>query len=1007
MTTLDASSNQGAATDDDTLLSPNLRPDVLCLVERQRERRIVEAALFGEHPTEAISVGRFRLLQRLGAGGMGTVYAAFDDRLDRKIALKLIRPSRLESAEVRERTLREARALARVSHPNVVHVYEVGEVGEELFVAMEFLAGPTLAAWRTAQPRPWREVLRIFGQAGQGLAAAHEQGIIHRDFKPHNVMLGADGRVRVLDFGLARIGEDAAAQTDASTPLSEDALTMTGALLGTPAYMAPEHLKARRVSVLSDQFSFCVALFEALYGHRPFAGDTIAGLLENLAAGRITARPRDTDVPRWVHTVLLRGLAVEPAHRWPSMHELLLALARDPRVRRRRAALATVLVAFAGALSFAVMRPIDAPNHAPIEPEVCADARGQITEIWGEARAAEVAQRVRAKHGERADEILAIAIPAMNRYANEWSDMRDEACRTHAQGQQSTNVFDLRTACLDQRLASLDALVEILANANAQQLLEVGRGATSLPSIERCADTTALLATIAPPEDPQLRARVQGHRETLARAKVHEDSGQFERGLELVAEVLADQEAATYEPLIAEAYLHKGCIETWTDPTASVKSLSTALWKGLATGHAFVAARASSKRAQMSMFRAEKSKNDLDMVMALNRRIMDDPAAYAEYLSDVGHVHLLMWDWREARKWLDAARELRVTQGLRADWRSVATLLVLGHAACWEKNNIEAASIYREVTRQIKAIFGSSHPAMMMGVASLAGVLTTGGRPHAAIAEIRACLTHFERVEGVPPHNRYNLLLMLGHAEHQIGDLQASNEHLSAARSFVPSGYDDSQLLIQLMHNAAAQGEATAVQSYHTQLAGRELEPTFRMMVIREHARALGSLGAWREAVAELEEVRAMIGAPSTTAEAAESSALAFELGRAYRKLGDQAAAERELERGLVEERALYPVEGPTHALVLYELGELALERERWTQALVHFEAAESIYAATAEIDYLPRVRTRFARARALTETAKLAPPEARQLADAALQGLRANAQHEDAAEVESWLANH
>jgi serine/threonine protein kinase len=446
MTLVEFDSTSGVAPENDTLLSPNLRPNLLGDPQHRRQREAIEAALFGG-VTEVISVGRFRLLYRLGEGGMGTVYAAYDDRLDRKIAVKLIRPSQREGVEMRERTLREARALARVSHPNVVHVYEVGEIEDQLFVAMEFLAGPTLRDWVDAQQRTWREVLRIFCQAGEGLSAAHAQGIIHRDFKPHNAMLGADGRVRVLDFGLARLGESEMAPTEDTMVRGEGALTMTGAILGTPAYMAPEQWQAGQVSAYSDQFSYCVALFEALYGNRPFAGKTIAHLWESLEAGRVAARPRDTEVPRWVHAVLLRGLSIEASDRWPSMRELLDALARDPRVRRRRAGLGTLAVAFAGALGYAVI-PTSEPTS---EPEICASAGSEISDVWSDARAAEVEQTVRAKHGDSADKILAIALPRIDRYADEWSAMRDEACHAHADGQQSENVFDLRNACLDHR----------------------------------------------------------------------------------------------------------------------------------------------------------------------------------------------------------------------------------------------------------------------------------------------------------------------------------------------------------------------------------------------------------------------------------------------------------------------------------------------------------------------------------------------------------------------------
>ncbi|WAS90239.1 serine/threonine-protein kinase [Nannocystis punicea] len=339
----DATHPDGSAGADslspDTLLSPEMRPDVLVTPEHVRAKRTVAAALFGTDP-EPVQLGRYRLLERLGAGGMGIVYAAYDGRLERKLALKLLRPSRLGSPEAVARTLREARALARLSHPNVVHVYEVGELdGREIFVAMEHLAGPTLRAWLDAEPRPWRAVLEVFRQAGEGLAAAHAHGIVHRDFKPHNAMFGGDGRVRVLDFGLAQV--DGAAEVrglaDAAEPHDlTHTLTTTGAVLGTPAYMAPEQLAAGKGDARTDQFSFCVALYEALYGNRPFAGKTLDELVDSVRSERVTPPPRSTDVPPWVRAALLRGLRADPEQRWPSMSALLAALSGDPAARRRR-----------------------------------------------------------------------------------------------------------------------------------------------------------------------------------------------------------------------------------------------------------------------------------------------------------------------------------------------------------------------------------------------------------------------------------------------------------------------------------------------------------------------------------------------------------------------------------------------------------------------------------------------------------------------------------------------
>ena len=241
----------------DTEASPGLRPEVLSDAAQRRMKELVHAALFrgaGEAPT----IGPYQVLKRIGEGGMGVVYAAYDDKLERKVALKLLRGAMVQRPESRARTLREARALARLSHPNVVHVYQVGEVDDEIFVAMEFLTGPTLRAWLAARPRTWREVLDVFRQAGEGLAAAHRQGVIHRDFKPSNVIVGDDGRVRVVDFGLAHFGDDGEAieALPAAGPVHDPLLTQTGAVLGTPAYMAAEQFAGGRGDAKTDQFSF-------------------------------------------------------------------------------------------------------------------------------------------------------------------------------------------------------------------------------------------------------------------------------------------------------------------------------------------------------------------------------------------------------------------------------------------------------------------------------------------------------------------------------------------------------------------------------------------------------------------------------------------------------------------------------------------------------------------------------------------------------------------------------
>jgi tRNA A-37 threonylcarbamoyl transferase component Bud32 len=293
-------------------------------------------------------IGRYVIVAPIGAGGVGEVYAAFDPELDRKVAIKLVRPDTsdmVDITEARARMQREAQAMAKLAHPNVVAVHDVGTFGDDLFVAMELIEGATLKRWLAETHRSWREIRDVFVQAARGLAAAHAAGMVHRDFKPENVMIGRDGRVRVLDFGLAR----GAHSDEPVRPLDDTALshsplgatlTEPGTLLGTPAYMSPEQHLRQSTDARSDQFSFCVALHEGLYGARPFDGDTIAELGIAVIQGKPAEPPKNTKVPAWLHDVIVRGLATDPAARFPAMDAVIAALLADPAVRRRRIALA-------------------------------------------------------------------------------------------------------------------------------------------------------------------------------------------------------------------------------------------------------------------------------------------------------------------------------------------------------------------------------------------------------------------------------------------------------------------------------------------------------------------------------------------------------------------------------------------------------------------------------------------------------------------------------------------
>lgn len=362
----------GSVTPDgpDTPHARSLESEVL--LARARARLLARPEL--ERP---VTIGRYVITGLLGRGGMGIVYAARDHELDRAVAIKVLHAKWAQRSEGRARLVREAQAMARLSHPNVGHVYEVGMLGDQPFIAMELVRGETLRAWGEARARPWREIVAMHVQAGEGLAAAHAVGLVHRDYKLDNVIVGEDGRPRVLDFGLARDDSDLAslAVTDgpSSSPLHAE-ITQSGTVLGTPAYMAPEQHDGGPVDARADQYAFCVALFEALTGRRP-ARDAKANDPDRIAKG----------VPMRLHAALLRGLEEDPDDRFASMRQLLAELraAAEPRKVAPRATIAVLTTALAATAGVLALRDDDTATTEPTTEQTV-----EPTDPWTEIVAA-------------------------------------------------------------------------------------------------------------------------------------------------------------------------------------------------------------------------------------------------------------------------------------------------------------------------------------------------------------------------------------------------------------------------------------------------------------------------------------------------------------------------------------------------------------------------------------------------------------------------------------------
>jgi predicted Ser/Thr protein kinase len=526
-------------------------------------------------------VGRFVIVDFLGAGGMGEVYAAYDPNLERKVAIKFLRPdviARGTQDVAAERMRREARLVAKLSHPNVVTVFEIDVFDGRLFIAMEFVDGQSVAEWLKAEPRARREVLRVFLAAGAGLAAAHAAGVVHRDFKPHNVMIAKGGEVRVMDFGLAHLDAEpdapvsdpaapapaapasGAATASESSAEREARLTRTGTLLGTPAYMAPEQMLGMKATARADQYSFCVALHEALFGQRPSEASASARARTTGTTEVARPGPAARSVPGWIRRIVKRGLSIDPADRYPSMDDLLADLRAD-RVRRRRIALALVAgAAIVGGGTWAAVH-----EQSARQIRLCRANVATASAVWpletGSAAAATpagapaaVSEAFRRSGVADAAGIFTRVSRALSEYLAHWAKQATEACEaTHVRREQSRDELALRMACLDDRLSTARALTDTLLRADASVVTHAADAALGLPDLDRCSNL-ALLAAVKPP-DRSKQAEVTRLRRRMAELKLLTETGHFEAMAADIKTLEHDVRAIDYPPLLVDFLL--------------------------------------------------------------------------------------------------------------------------------------------------------------------------------------------------------------------------------------------------------------------------------------------------------------------------------------------------------------------------------------------------------------------------------------------------------------------
>lgn len=733
-----------------------------------RGLRAVEARAPGNDagdadPHRAPQVGRYVLRELLGAGGMGLVFAAHDPELDRVVAVKLLRGDAATGearAALHQRLRREAQALAQLADPHVVAVHDVGVHADRIFLAMEYVDGETLARWVASAPRRPAEIIAAFVAAGRGLAAAHAAGMVHRDVKPENILVGRDGRVRVADFGLARAvaaGDPGRAQPGEAShdaPVSPDApttpaaLTATGAVIGTPYYMAPAQRRGEPADARSDQYSLCVALATALAGAPIDHADPAA-------PARLPPLP---GVSRRVRAALHRGLARDPAARFPSLPALLAQLAPPPRRGALIAAAVGAGVALAGAGALLVARDASTP---------CTGAADQLAEAWGPARRVAVRAALVRSGVPFAAASAAEVERVVGAYAGGWAAMHTEACTaTRVRGEQSDEVLALRMMCLADRrreLAAFTAQVTAVDRAGAERVVAA---AHALPALAACADVRALRNPLPPPTDPVTRALVEAVRTQLAAVGALRQAGHYPQALAAVEPLVERARSLGYRPLEADALREAGEVaEELPDPAAAAQWFARAALAAEAGRHDLAlvgaligeVAAVGSDPQQLAAATALRTR-----ARAVLERVGQPPALEADLLEAFALVEVGAGQPDAALRDLRAAVALDERAHGRDAFRDAEAIYSIGAILLMQWRGSEALPYFERAYATKRRALGDDHPDVARMLEGIGGAHYATARYPEALAAFTAVERIYVRVYG-PAHPMVaNVLVNLG-----------------------------------------------------------------------------------------------------------------------------------------------------------------------------------------------------------------------------------------------------
>jgi tetratricopeptide (TPR) repeat protein len=717
-------------------------------------------------------VGRFTIIERLGVGGMGTVYAAYDPALDRRIAVKVV-PWRRDDDAGRRRALAEAQAMARLTHANVVRVYDVGDLGRGVFIAMELVEGRTLKAWRARQPRSWREVLEVMIRAGAGIAAAHAAELVHRDIKPSNILVGDDGRVLVADFGVARLEAQVLPSADPGDEClgggsASAELTQPGAIVGTVAYMAPEQ-RAGVADAASDQYSYCLTLYEAIYGERPASaapGERVTAArggsedaVDASSAGAATGRP-----PRWLRAALRRGLSSAPGARFESMTALVGALSRGA-ARQRRGLLAlavTVPLAATGALALTARAP--APCAHVVD--------GKLDGVWTSVERAELEAGFgrAAAAAAFAPAALVSVVTRLDRWADSWRGQRVATCEaTWVTREQSQELLDRRMACLDRALGEARELVRVLAQDTDDTVIEKAiQAVASLPAPEACARASG--------EPVPDEAVAQALRERLDRVKALRRAGKLDLGFELARAVVDEARPVDQPRFRAEALNEVGALAIENGATADAERwLGESLRLAAAVGDDEAAARAASKLVYLVGYvldRNAEAKTAAVFADAMVRRAGDAPALRADLAIAEAGARMNVGDYAGARELLGHVLEVHLATGAADDPQRARYLSNYGLALYHEGGrNDEAIAYLERAVASDEAVVGPHHPAICDALTNLAMAYDGADRLDEARAAQARAIAIWEAIYGPTHPYIASGLVNLGVTLRRQGDL--------------------------------------------------------------------------------------------------------------------------------------------------------------------------------------------------------------------------------------------